>query len=145
MHGLKITLIIKIGFTVILWATPLLLFTDSFMTFLGFPPLGPLIFRQLLGMAMFSLVLGYLLGLNSVLNGNYPSITILVGILSNGGSFILLLIAAMGSAWEQWGMFAKWVMWISLFATGAITGGLVAFGPFRKQDANDLNKQKVRT
>ena len=129
MQALAIVLVIKIAFTIALWTTPLLFFRKEFLQRLGFPVHDPMIFFRLFGMATLSLTLGYSLGLRSVLSECYPSTTIWVGILSNGGSFFILLLGALNSSWAQWGRPAKWVMWISLVATGAITVGLTAFGP----------------
>ena len=129
MRGLDLVLRAKIALTMVAWCIPLLLFPASAFTALGFPAPTPEVFVRLLGMAYLALVLGYGLGLQQLRAGAYPQATVWVGILSNGGACGLLVLHAIQGAWSGWGALAQGFMWISLAGTGAITAGLVAFGP----------------
>ena len=132
MRALATVFAVKIVITIALWVVPLLLFPVGWLAALGFPIPEPLIFLRLLGMAFLSLTLAYTFGLRAALRGDYPSNAIWVGILSNGGSFFILLIAALCSSWDSWGTSAKAAMWFFLAALGTIAAALVAFGPLRK-------------
>lgn len=132
MQILAAVLVAKITLTICLWSIPPLLFPPCWLRTLGFPVPEPRIFLRLLGMAYLSLAVGYLHGLQCLLGGVYPSDTVLVGIVSNGGAFVLLAISARQSIWKEWGFLARVIMWISLVGTGVITLGLVVFGPFRQ-------------
>ena len=132
MHALEIILVAKIALTIILWAIPTLFFSTPMLKALGFEVPHPRVFLTLYGMACVSLTVGYVLGLRSLqLHGTYPTDTIAVGIVSNGGSCAILIVAALRSVWKEWGIFARVFMWFSLVATGSITLGLVMFGPLR--------------
>ena len=90
------------------------------------------ILLRLLGMAYLSLALCYFFGLQSQQDKIYPSDTVWIGILSNGGAFAVLLNSGVRTTnWKEWGSLAKVFMWISLFATGMICSSLVIFGPLR--------------
>ena len=71
------------------------------------------------------------LGLGQLRRGVFPSPAVRVGIVSNGGACALLALHALQGAWSAWGGFAQLFMWAALAGTGAITAGLVAFGPCR--------------
>ena len=129
MRGLAFVLRAKITITIVAWAFPLLLLPASVLVGLGFPLPTPEVFLRLLGMAYLALVLGYFLGLRQTQSGVYPMATVWVGILSNGGACVVLMIYAALGAWADWGPLAQLFMWGSLLSTGAITAGLVAFGP----------------
>ena len=117
--------------TIVAWCVPLLLFPASLLEALGFPVPEPQLFLRLLGMAYTALVVGYVAGLGSARRGEYPEATVVVGIVSNGGAFTILCIAAAMGTWSSWGSLAQLLMWGSLVGTGGITAGLVAFGPMR--------------
>jgi len=90
-------------------------------------------------MAYLALCAGYVFGLRDSLDGNYPAQVVSVGIISNGGAFAILAIAALFNTWETWGTLAQWFMWGSLVSTGAITTGLVVYGPLYLA-ANDCSR-----
>lgn len=132
MSGLARTLIIKIALTVCLWCIPLLLFPATWLRMIGFPVPEPVLFLRLLGMAYVALVVAYAFGLRDVLRGEYPGAVVWVGIVSNGGAFALLLIAAIAGVLDTWGERARILMWISLLGTFAIAAALVWFGVVRR-------------
>src|SRR5687767_5272461 len=114
MQALSIIFIAKIMLTVFAWCIPLLLFPPALLKWLGFAVPTPEIFLRLLGMAYTALVVGYTFGLRSVLQGNYPVSVVWIGIVSNGGAFLLLVIAATQDIWVPWGFCARLMMWGSL-------------------------------
>jgi hypothetical protein len=99
---------------------------------IGFPVPEPLLFLRLLGMAYVALVVAYAFGLRDVLRGAYPGAVVWVGIVSNGGAFALLLIAAMAGVLDMWGERARILMWMSLLGTFSIAAALVWFGVVRR-------------
>lgn len=131
MRALTAVLTAKIILTILLWVVPLLFFPAAWLRRLGFPVPEPPLFLQLLGMAYLALVVGYAFGWRSARRGIYPADAVWAGIVSNGGAFLLLAIAAVSGVWASWGGPARVAMWSSLVATGAITVGLLAFGPLR--------------
>lgn len=133
MSGLSRILALKIALTVAVWCIPLLFFPAALLQSLGFPVPEPQIFLRLLGMAYVALVVGYCFGLKACSQGDYPAGVVWVGIVSNGGACLLLAVAAMLGVWTAWGTIAQAIMWGSLFGTGAITAGLVWFGPRRRK------------
>jgi hypothetical protein len=129
MTAITRILAFKIALTVCVWCVPLLLFPSGWLRALGFPTPEPLIFLRLLGMAYTALVVGYAFGFRSARRGVYPAAAVWVGIISNGGAFLLLLLAALNRTWGQWGVPAQGVMWGSVLGTGAIAAALAWFGP----------------
>jgi hypothetical protein len=127
-HPLVIVLACKIGITILLWCIPLLLLPERLLTKLGFPPLKPILFTRLLGMAYFALVVGYLYGLKTAVSGGHPREVAMVGLVSNLGAFLILCVFGFRGSWATWGGGARAVMWLSVFATGSISAGLIAFG-----------------
>ena len=71
-------------------------------------------------MAYLVLVAGYYLGYRDLVAGLYPSSTVLVGIISNSGAFLLLVVGSVIGVWSSWGVLAKAFMWSSIIATGSI-------------------------
>lgn len=133
MNSLESVLLAKIALTVAAWCVPLLLLPASLLEAMGFPVPEPRLFLRLLGMAYTALVVGYAFGLRSVRRGEYPEGVVWVGIVSNGGACLILLLAAALGTWSAWGGFAQVVMWGSLLGTGGITAGLVRFGLLRER------------
>lgn len=119
---------LKILFTTVLWVTPLVAPRCLFER-LGFPDTYPDIFIRLLGAAYLALLVGYLLGLQSLHQGVYPAATVWVGVVSNGVACTILALHVFRGTWRQWGLLARGAMWFSLGATFLITTGLVWYGP----------------
>lgn len=118
--------IVKILFTLFIWCIPLLFFSGKLLASLGIPEPINIVFLRLLGMAYAALMVGYVFGLIATLHGDYPIEAIWVGIVSNGGAFLLLL--GFLKTWRSWGLCVQRVMWMSILATGGITFGLVFAG-----------------
>ena len=129
MKQLGITLKVKMWLTALLWCAPLLVFPSSIYELLGFVELGPLVFIRLLGVAYLSLLAGYYLGYKDLVAGIYPSNTVIVGLISNFGAFVMLLGFGVLGSWSHWGLMAKCYMWLSLLATGSISLSLYVYGP----------------
>jgi hypothetical protein len=132
MRNLSRVLGLKIVVTTVLWFVPLLFFPSDLLRTVGFPDMAPLIFIKLLGMAYGALLVGYVFGFIAVCHGSYPHSTVWMGILSNGGAALLLSIGAFQGSWATWGFWARFIMWLSLAATGLISAALIAFGPCRR-------------
>jgi hypothetical protein len=123
---LKVILTIKIIFTAVFWALPLLFFPKHAARCLGIPVPQPILFPHLLGAAFSALLAGYILGLLDLNHGKDVSNTVWVGIISNGLGFLILLIFA--GQWKRWGTGAVIYMWVSTTVTLLITLGLIVFG-----------------
>lgn len=128
MNSLTIVLGIKIVFTALLWCILLLLFPESLLIQLGLPEPSTMLFLRLLGMAYLALVVGYCFGLSESLKGGHPLNIVWVGIISNGGACLILLINGILKIWQDWGLLAQVMMWLSLAVTGGITIGLIFTG-----------------
>jgi hypothetical protein len=141
MNGLSSVLVFKIVVTFFLWWLPLAFFPDRLIVTLGFPTQTSYIFIRLLGMAYFSLgvgyafgLVGYKFGLRDSLESNdsrerrHPLGVIWTGIVSNGGTCLLLAYFEISGTWSTWGVIAQAFMWLSLILTGIITIGLIVTG-----------------
>jgi hypothetical protein len=126
MNPLKIVLTVKIIFTALVWALPLLFIPKHAARCLGIPVPQPILFTHLLGAAFLALLAGYILGLLDLNQGKDVSNTVWVGIISNGVAFLLLLIFA--GQWRRWRTKAEIYMWSSTIMTLLITLGLIVFG-----------------
>src|SRR5215218_2871717 len=126
MNPLKLVLTIKIIFTAIFWALPLLLIPKQAARLLRIPVPQPILFAHFLGSAFLALLAGYILGLLELNHGKDVSNTVWVGIISNGSAFLILLLFA--GQWKRWGTKAKIYMWGSTIMTLLITLGLIVFG-----------------
>jgi hypothetical protein len=126
MNPLRIILTIKVVFTAIFWALPLLFFPKHAARLLGIPAPQPILFAHLLGAAFLALLAGYILGLLDLNQGKDVSNTVWVGIISNGSAFLILLMFA--RQWRRWGTRAEIYMWSSTAMTLSITLGLIVFG-----------------
>lgn len=84
------TLRFKIFWTLLLWVWPSLLVPASYYPSVGIPSPEPLIFVKLMGIAFLALVVGYGFGLCDVWAGRISLVTLLVGIVSNGGACAIL-------------------------------------------------------
>ena len=131
MRPLAVILQVKIWVTISFWCVPLLLFPRSVFEWLGFIDVGSIMFLRLLGMAYLALVAGYYLGYKDFVAGLYPSSAVLVGIISNSGAFLLLVIGSVIDVWSSWGVLAKTFMWSSIVATGLIAFFLILYGPMQ--------------
>lgn len=139
MRKLLIVIFLKILLT-FFWVIGLALPLD-WLHQLGAPDLSAAhVFIRLLSAAFFALLVGYVFGAIEIIRGSYPRNTVWVGIISNGGATIVLLLAAMRHEWTTapWNAdaIAPKLMTVSLFAVGLITAGLIAFGPCGRHSAS---------
>jgi hypothetical protein len=122
---------VKILFTLLLWALPLLTLKTSWFVRLGMPEPKPVLFLRLLGAAYLALVVGYIGGLRRLARGDEVQDIVWVGITSNGTAFLILLLFGIAGAWTGWGILARIYMWVSVLLTASLTLGLVVTGLFR--------------
>ena len=102
MEPLSILLWIKIVGTFFPVALPLLVFPMARINQLsGFESSDPALFR-LYGMAILALLVGYASGYVQVQGGVYPVGIVAMGLVSNFGAFIVLLVTGRGlkAPWE---------------------------------------------
>lgn len=129
MNALSLVLTFKIAATVLFWCVPLLLLPSSILIELGFPAQSDdLMFVRMLGWAYLALCIGYAFGLKSSLRGKRALGPIWVGIVSNGGACVLLLLFGLSASWNDMASLVQFVFWSSAAATAAITVGLWIWG-----------------
>jgi hypothetical protein len=124
MQLLKFTLALKIFLTVC-WAASLLFLSKAQFRKLGIAEPQPIVFTRLLGAAFLALLVGYALGLREIYQGEVPSNTIFVGVVSNGLACLILIYFGLKKMWSEWGRMARYSMWASAALTGLITMLLV--------------------
>jgi hypothetical protein len=137
LNKLSIVFIVKISLTLVFWSLLPLLLPPSWLELLGLPQQSSYVFIKLYGMAALSLVVGYGFGLRESwpLQNKKPRRAmgvIWVGIVSNAGSSLILLLYGLSGAWNTWGTFLQWGLWFSIIATGVITMSLIIFGVLDK-------------
>ncbi|MEM9731487.1 MAG: hypothetical protein AAF997_23130 [Myxococcota bacterium] len=125
LRSLSWVLRFKVGFTLAVWAIPMLLLPASMLeAVVGFVP-EPMLWVRLLGWAYLALCVGYLDGLRIAQRGMFPRGVVLMGIVSNGGAAVLLLLSRLfGVASELQGLPAIGV-WLSIVVLLAITASLM--------------------
>ena len=128
MNTLAIIFIFKISATIIFWCIPLILLPGAVLESTGFPSQPDYMFVRMLGWAYLSLCVCYWYGLMAALHGQRAMGPIWVGIVSNGGAFLLLSYFGVTGTWASWGLFVQFIGWASAVATFAITVGLYMFG-----------------
>lgn len=131
MNRLQVTLLIKIVYTTIFWFIPLLFFPALASRWLGIPEPRPILFAHLLGAAFGALLVGYVYGLRDSRMGQNIRNVVIVGAVSNGLAFLLLVLYA--GEWRTWGgVRAQLYMWASTAMTFFITARLIFFGLLTK-------------
>lgn len=129
MNSLSLVLTFKIAATVLFWCVPLLLLPSSMLIELGFPAQSKdLMFVRMLGWAYLALCIGYAFGLKASLQGKRAIGPIWMGIVSNGGACILLLLFGLSASWNDMASLVQFIFWSSVVATAAITAGLWIWG-----------------
>lgn len=126
---LRIAFIVKICVTALMWFVPLIAFPASLLEAIGVPVGGATLFLRLLGVAYAALIVAYAAGAGHCAKGSYPSVIVRIGIVSNGGSFLCLIVAAFMGEWAGWGELARVYMWASLALTFLLAAAFVIFGP----------------
>lgn len=137
MNKLSIVFIFKIALTLILWSLLPLLLPPSWLEFLGLPQQSSYLFIKLYGMAALSLVVGYGFGLRESCPSQNKQARramgiIWVGIVSNAGASLILLLYGLSGTWNTWGFFLQLGLWFSMVATGLIAINLIIFGVLDK-------------
>ena len=129
---LQITLIVKIAITLVVWSIPPLFFPVSVLQWLFAETAAltasyeALLFNtRLMGVAFFALLAGYAFGLGAIRRGEFPYHVVYVGLVSNGGATLLILIAALSGSFDAWPMFARAAYFMSGAVLFAITAVLV--------------------
>jgi len=128
MNKLAKVLIFKIVGTIALWCVPMILFPIYILNLIGFPEQDSYMFIRLLGWAYLALCVGYYHAFKAALNGKRLMAPIWVGIISNGGGFMYLLLFGLSGVWSSWGVWIQVVAWGSVVATALITLGLYHYG-----------------
>lgn len=129
MNALSLVLTFKIAATILFWCVPLLLLPSSMLIELGFlAQSNDLMFARMLGWAYLALCIGYAFGLKASLLGKRALGPIWVGIVSNGGACVLLLLFGLSSSWNDLSSMVQFIFWSSALATAAITVGLWIWG-----------------
>jgi hypothetical protein len=128
MNSLAAIFIAKICITLVIWAVPLLVLPEKVFVWLGLPKPINIMFLRLLGMAYGALSIDYIFGLIAALKGIYPTSTIWMGVISNGGASIILLTYGLFGYWKSWKIVAQAGMWFFMFATALISIGLIVTG-----------------
>ena len=124
-NPLAVVIVVKILVT-IGWIFGCLIAPIGLLTAMGFAVQEPAVFLRLLGVAHVALVLGYALGLRDTLQGKRIAVTVAVGIVSDGGAFLALLLFS--GAWSTWPQPAAYILWASTVSVLIITGGLLVLG-----------------
>ncbi len=117
MKPLRYIIIFKIGFTIVFWCIPLILFPKSCFIKLGIPVSETLLFLRFLGVAYLALVIGYIGGLIEIRRDKKPFQAVWVGIWSNGLACAVLLYYGLTGEWATWQMPAPILLWASAFVT----------------------------
>jgi hypothetical protein len=102
---------IKIVGTALAAALPMLLVPESLYLALGFPPQPTLLFLRLYGLSTLALLVGYYGGIVQLRRGEWPQGVMRMGLVSNGGQGLALLIAGLGGLYASWGVPAQLMMW----------------------------------
>ena len=88
-------------------------------------------FLRLLGLAYVALCVGYGMGFDVSLrthNSEILAAPVYVGLVSNGGAFVLLAGYGVTGTWNDWHAVVQFILWSSVVATAAITAGLYRYG-----------------
>lgn len=113
----------KIVITIGLWA-PLILPYPLLFKLLKVTPPQPLLFVNLLGAAYCALLVCYFDGLRQARAGEYPSLAVNVGIVSNGLAALLLTWHGLTGDWSSWTLCGKLALALSSVATTLLTAAL---------------------
>jgi len=104
---------------------PLLFAPKYLFEWVGVPFPEPEIFNRLLGGTYAALIVAYYHGLIEARSGGLATVTIRIGIISNGVAAIILGRFGLNGAWINWSFPAKIYMWVSFATTVLITLSLI--------------------
>ncbi len=114
---------IKIIGTLLGAALPMLLVPYSLYLWLGFPEQETMIFLRLYGLSTLALLVGYYGGIEVARRGQLPLGVLRMGLVSNAGQGLAIVIAGIAGVYNEWGFLAQAMMW----ALGLFTLGIAAF------------------
>lgn len=99
---LRTTLIAKIVITLVFWVSLPLVFPECLLGFLfGETPEPTPLYQalvlntRLMGVTFLALVTAYAFGLRAIVGNQFPYAIVYVGLVSNGGAALLILVAAL--------------------------------------------------
>ncbi len=129
--AMKATLWIKI-ITTLFWAGGALFVHADYLAHVGFESGAAILVVRLLGVAFLSLLLGYSLGLHALITKKPNTLavrnTVLVGILSNGGSALVLFWFGLTGRFTLLPSPLPHIFWASAVLTGGIALSLFLCG-----------------
>lgn len=102
---------VKIIGTAVAAALPMLFTPYALYQWLGFPPQETLLFLRLYGLSTTALLVGYYGGIQLARQGQLPIGVLHMGLVSNGGQGLALVIAGVMGVYSQWGWMAQTMMW----------------------------------
>ena len=117
-------LLVKIWFTLVAWAFPLILIPSCCLDKAGLPAIQPPLFGALLGVSYLSLAICYYNGLLDTYRDKFPMTAVAVGIVSNGLSAFFLTIYLWPNLFPEFDNLAFFFLFGSLVITTGICYGL---------------------
>lgn len=134
-RGLIITFKIKVVVTILIWCIPFLTFSKRLFQMLGlFDSSFSGIYIRLLGNAALALVFVYILGIRKLYRGEKPASAIIAGIVSNGGTSIILFIYSLSGIWKPETLFSSIMILGSAVITFFIALSLFFFGVVKNNE-----------
>lgn len=131
--ALSILLKTKIIITTAMWAIPLLAFPKSIFEWIGIPFPEPALFLRLLGVSYIALCIGYGWGIVLLNRGENPLGILLMGMVSNGFAFIMIILFGILDSYSEWSLLGKFYIYLSAGLTGSITLLLILLSLKQKQ------------
>ena len=142
---LRTTLIAKIVITLVFWVSLPLVFPECLLGFLfGETPEPTPLYQalvlntRLMGVTFLALVTAYAFGLRAIVGNQFPYAIVYVGLVSNGGAALLILVAALTGLLTDWPAFPRIVYFVSLSAVTAIAAAL-AWSLVRARRAREVS------
>lgn len=102
---------VKIIGTLVGAALPMLFLSYPLFRWLGFPEQDSMLFLRLYGLSTSALLVGYYGGIEMARRGEFPIGVLRMGLVSNGGQGLALVIAGMMGVYDHWGWMAQAMMW----------------------------------
>lgn len=119
MNAIIRLLWIKIIGTLLGAALPMLLVPYALYLWLGFPPQETMLFLRLYGLSTLALLVGYYGGIELARRGQYPLGTLRMGLVSNAGQGLAIVVAGLAGTFNGWGWMAQAMIWsLALFILG---------------------------
>ena len=93
---------------------------------------------RLMGVTFLALITAYAFGLRAIVGNQFPYAIVYVGLVSNGGAALLILVAALTGLLTDWPAFPRIVYFVSLSAVTAIAAAL-AWSLVRARRAREVS------